>query len=297
MSRSRFVVTILLLASFAFAKDDKVTMRPAITGIAFVRVYAKDPAASRKFYTKELMLPEVKCPEKDCSRYQVGHTQFVDVFPATGDEPDGLQVVGFRTTDAKALLRYLADHDQKVPNSVRKTKDGQEFEMTDAEGNRLAFLQETRHTAEQGAISHRMIHVGFIVHNAADEDPLFRKLLGFRPYWHGGMKDDQTDWVSLQVPDGTDWIEYMLNIPASPSHRLIGVENHFSLGVVNMDTTEAALMKTGWKPNKDEHKQLGRDGKMQLNVFDPDDVRVEFMNFKPSGKPCCSDFTAAHPQP
>lgn len=296
MKCCRVIAVILLAATFGFAKDVKETMRPSITGLAFVRIYAKDPAKSRAFYTKELMLPETKCPEKDCARYQVGKEQYVDVFPA-GEKPDGLQVVGFRTTDAKALLAYLSEHDQKVPNSVEKTKDGLEFEMTDAEGNRLAFIQETRHSDEQGAISHRMIHVGFIVHNRADEDPLFRDLLGFRPYWHGGMKEDRTDWVSLQVPDGTDWIEYMLNIPANASHRLIGVENHFSLGVVNMDETEAALMKTGWKPNKDEHKQLGRDGKMQLNVFDPDDVRIEFMNFKPSEKPCCSEFTANHPQP
>jgi hypothetical protein len=32
-------------------------------------------------------------------------------------------------------------------------------------------------------------------------------------------------------------------------------------------------------------------------VFDPDEVRVEFMDFSPSQKPCCSDFTAPHPQP
>jgi hypothetical protein len=25
-----------------------------------------------------------------------------------------------------------------------------------------------------------------------------------------GMKDDTTDWISQQVPDGTDWLEYML---------------------------------------------------------------------------------------
>jgi len=33
----------------------------------------------------------------------------------------------------------------------------------------------------------------------------------------------------------------------------------------------------------------------QLNVFDPDLTRVEYMEFKPSGKTCCSEFTSAHP--
>jgi len=40
---------------------------------------------------------------------------------------------------------------------------------------------------------------------------------------------------------------------------------------------------------------MGRDGKRQLNVFDPDLTRIELMEFKPAEKPCCSDFTAPHP--
>jgi catechol 2,3-dioxygenase-like lactoylglutathione lyase family enzyme len=297
MHTPRVIVAVLLLAAMAFPKDTREANRPAITGIEYVRIYAKNPAASRTFYTKELLLPETKCPEKDCARYVVGKNQYVEVVPA-GAQPDGMQVVAFRTSDAKALLHYLAAHDQKVPDKLTKTKDGSlEFQLIDPEDHRFIFVQPKRGFDQQGAISHRIIHVGFIVHNQADEDPLFRDLLGFRPYWHGGMKEDRTDWVSLQVPDGTDWLEYMLNIPTNANHHLVGVMVHFSLGVENMDTTEAALEKTGWKPNKDEHKQLGKDGKMQLNVFDPDDVRIEFMNFRPSEKPCCSEFTANHPQP
>jgi len=292
MSPSRVIAAALLLIGSAAARD---AQRPAITGIEYVRIYAKDPSASHKFYTKELLLPETKCPDKNCARYQVGKNQYVEVVPA-GDHPDGMQLIGFRTTNAKGLLKYLAAHDQKVPDKVEKTKDGSlEFDMTDTEGHRLAFVQPASNSDQQGAISHRIIHVGFIVHNQADEDPLFRDLLGFRPYWHGGMQPDRTDWVSLQVPDGTDWIEYMLNVQPGPSHHLVGVMNHFSLGVVNMDITEAVLEKTGWQPHGEEHKQMGKDGKMQLNVFDPDEVRVEFMNFKPSEKPCCSDFTGPQP--
>ena len=75
------------------------------------------------------------------------------------------------------------------------------------------------------------------------------------------------------------------------------VEIHMALGVENMDTTQVALEKTGWQPHGEEHKQMGKDGKYQLNVFDPDDVRIEFMNFTPSEKPCCAEFTGEHPKP
>jgi catechol 2,3-dioxygenase-like lactoylglutathione lyase family enzyme len=295
MNTPRLIGIGLLLATSAPAQE---TRRPPITGIAYVRIYAKDPGASRRFYTQELRLPAANCPVKDCARYQVGPDQYVEVVNATESQTGGMQVIAFRTTDAEALRRYLAARHVTVPPSVEKHQDGTaEFALTDAEGHRIAFIEPKTNADQQGAISHRLIHGGFVVEDRAAMDPLYRDILGFRPYWHGGMQPERTDWVSLQVPDGTDWLEYMLNVPPAPSHHLIGVLNHFALGVANMDTTDAALERTGWKPHGEEHKQMGRDGKYQLNVFDPDEVRVEFMDFSPSQQPCCSDFTAPHPQP
>ncbi len=51
------------------------------------------------------------------------------------------------------------------------------------------------------------------------------------------------------------------------------------------------LESHGWKPHGDEKAQMGKDGKWQLNVYDPDLVRMELMEFKPAEKPCCSEFT------
>jgi len=53
------------------------------------------------------------------------------------------------------------------------------------------------------------------------------------------MKDDETDWFALQVPDGTDWIEYMLNQPEHADLQLTGVMNHISLGVSDMKKAQA----------------------------------------------------------
>ena len=294
MNVLRIILPAALLAPAAVAQE---TERPPITGIAHVRIYAKDPVASQRFYTGELLLPKASCSAQDCARYQVGKDQYVEVVKAD-QQPPGLQVIAFRTTDAEGLRRYLAAHNQLVPAAVRKRENGSaEFELTDAEGHRVAFLESQADSDRQGAISHRLIHVGFIVRDRAAMDRLYKDLLGFRPYWHGGMKPDRTDWVASQVPEGTDWLEYMLNVPADASRHLIGVMNHLSLGVESMDATDAALQRTGWQPHGEEHKQMGLDGKYQLNVFDPDDVRVEFMTFTPSQKPCCSDFTGPHPKP
>jgi len=144
-------------------------------------------------------------------------------------------------------------------------------------------------------VSRHMIHAGFLVYHREAADHFYRDILGFRPYWHGGMKDDVTEWVSLQVPDGTDWIEFMVNQPEHADLQLTGVMNHISLGVADIKKAQAMLESHGWKPHGDEKAQMGKDGKWQLNLYDPDLVRVELMEFKPVQKPCCSDFTGPHP--
>jgi hypothetical protein len=40
---------------------------------------------------------------------------------------------------------------------------------------------------------------------------------------------------------------------------------------------------------------MGKDGKWQANLYDPDGTRVELMEFEPVMKPCCSPFTAGSP--
>jgi len=42
----------------------------------------------------------------------------------------------------------------------------------------------------------------------------------------------------------------------------------------------------------DGHTQMGKDGKGQFNMYDPDGIRLELMNFHATEKPCCSPFTA-----
>jgi hypothetical protein len=64
---------------------------------------------------------------------------------------------------------------------------------------------------------------------------------------------------------------------------------------VDIKTAKQQLVKNGWKPT--EEPKVGRDGKWQLNLYDPDDTRTEFMEFKPAEKPCCSPFTGPHPGP
>jgi catechol 2,3-dioxygenase-like lactoylglutathione lyase family enzyme len=85
----------------------------------------------------------------------------------------------------------------------------------------------------------------------------------------------------------------MLNVPAGADHHILGVMNHIAFGVPDIKAAREQLIKNGWKPV--EEPKIGRGGKWQLNVYDPDETRVEFMELTPVQKPCCSEYTGLHP--
>jgi len=175
--------------------------------------------------------------------------------------------------------------------------------LTDPEGHKISFLETDGVLKDpkiiailtKGGYEDEIIHAGFIVRDRAATEHFYKDILGFRPYWHGGMKDDQTDWVSMQVPDGTDWLEFMVNVESDADQRLRGIMNHIAIGVTDIHATQKHLIENGVKLT--EEPQIGRDGKWQLNLYDPEDTRVEFMEFTPVQKPCCSDYTGPHPGP
>jgi catechol 2,3-dioxygenase-like lactoylglutathione lyase family enzyme len=177
--------------------------------------------------------------------------------------------------------------------------------LTDAEGHHIS-ITDSYHLANAEDVNAglpptnlsnpiRIIHAGFIVNNRAAVDRYFVNELGFRPYWHGGMTDERDDWVAMQVPEGTDWVEYMLNISPTADKHTRGVMNHISIGVPDIHVIADQVTKAGIKLS--EQPKIGRDGKWQLNIYDADDTRVEFMEFTPKQKPCCSEFTGPHPGP
>jgi catechol 2,3-dioxygenase-like lactoylglutathione lyase family enzyme len=211
---------------------------------------------------------------------------------------DRMDHVALTTDNIVALRRYLIAKGVKTPVVQGGADHSLSLMVIDPEGHRIEFVERGKGDAPappQTSVSHRMIHAGFIVHNREAADHFYMDVLGFRPYWHGGMKDGVTDWNAIQVPDGTDWLEYMLNQPMQASLRTTGVMNHISLGVADMKKSQAALESHGWKAHGDEKAQMGKDGKWQLNLFDPDLTRIELMEFKPVEKPCCSEFTGPHP--
>jgi catechol 2,3-dioxygenase-like lactoylglutathione lyase family enzyme len=281
---------VAIIHPFAWAQQ-----RPAITGIAFVRVYSSDAAATANFYGKTLGYSSSK--DGSITRYPVNDLQWIETTPLPSPAPAArLAAVGFMTRDAHALEQYLKAHSTEI---VDPLKNGR-FSVRDPEGNLIFFVQETKSAAVPPAVpataaSRRMIHTGFVVKDADRENHFYREILGFRPYWRGGRTDTSIDYISQQVPEGSDWLEYMLNVPADASPKQLGSSDHMSLGVDHMPDVVAALARNGCEGPNCTASKTGRDGKVQLNLFDPDLTRVEYMEFKPSGTTCCSEFTATHP--
>ena len=281
--------------------------RPAITGIAFVAFYVGDEAAAEQFYHKELGLRMIPGADGN-TLYPVNAQQWVETRPAGSAKYSSREAAfGVTTSDLSTMGRYLAAKGYLTTQGVvlngvcEPVIQNQQLTVHDPEGNTLVFVQagsERRIAANSPApdsVSRSIIHAGFVVKSEAAENAFYRDILGFKPYWHGGMRDETTDWSSLQVPEGTNWIEYMLNIKPDASTNTLGVMNHVSLGVEKMDTVVARLAANGCGTAECKASKMGRDGKIQLNLYDPDHTRVEVMEFAPSGPVCCSPFTGRMP--
>jgi len=293
-----------LLALVPLAVFAQTSARPPITGVSHIAVYTSHPAQSERFYVHDVGLKKGPDPENPSGvRYYVNPTQFVEVLPLPANAGNSrLDSIGYKTANAEALLKYLAAHHYTVPAQVEKGSDGSRwFDVKDPEGNKVEFNQAAPHPismAGSDPVGYHIIHVGMLVKSKEAENTFYRDLLGFRPYWYGGMHSGKTDWVSQQVPNGHDWLEYMLSWGGTePSQREFGVLNHFSIGVVNMEKAVTILDSGGRLDNQHTQMQMGKDGKWQYNLFDPDGTRVELMEFIPVEKPCCSPFTAPNPLP
>jgi catechol 2,3-dioxygenase-like lactoylglutathione lyase family enzyme len=298
-----------LTLAAAAQMPDRPAVRPRITGISHLAVYTSDAAATDHYYREIIGCAKAADPEDPQGvRYMVNATQFIEVLPLPANAGiNRLDHSAWNTDSAEGMRKYLAAKGWTTPAAVTRGADGSRwFAVKDPEGNKVEFVQPPAHPGAPDApnvIGHHIIHVGFLVHDRAAEDKFYIDLLGFRPYWFGGMAEGKIDWVSQQTPDSHDWLEYMLTsgpsgtgIPANMSQRTLGVLDHLSIGEVSVESAYKVLAAGNRLTGRhDDSPKIGRDGKGQFNMYDPDGIRLELMNFHATEKPCCSPFTAEDP--
>jgi catechol 2,3-dioxygenase-like lactoylglutathione lyase family enzyme len=308
MMQLKFAVVALILGLASGAAAETSPSRPKITGVSHLAVYSSDATATDHYYREVLGAAKLPDPENPQGvRYAFNATQFVEVLPLPPNSGiNRLDHTAYNTENAEGLRKYLAAKGWKTPTSVTKRSDGsRSFTVLDPEGNKVEFVQPPANAKAPDApkaIGHHIIHIGILVHSRAEQDKFYREMLGFRPYWFGGMHDDKIDWVSQQVPDGHDWVEYMLaggpgpGIPADMTQQTLGVLDHFAIGQKSVEDAFKVLQAGNRLEGRhDAAPKIGKDGKGQFNMYDPDGIRAELMNFHATEKPCCSPFTADDP--
>jgi lactoylglutathione lyase len=278
--------------------------RPPITGVASFAVNVSELATARTFYSGVLGLDEsftIKNPTggTDLTAFKINDRQFVYVAPDLKDvNASRLLFVGFETADARALRNYLASRGVEVPSAVSPDPEGNlSIFVKDPEGNLVQFIQY-RSSSVQGRskgrflsprrLSDHALHVGYRIREPEKLDAFYKDILGYRLIWKGGSRDDRFDWISMAVPDGNQWIEYMVNT-GMPSARQLGVLNHLALGTLDIDTAHTQIVQRGYTDKADP--TIGRDGRWLMHLYDKDLTRTEFMIRKPVKDPCCFPLT------
>jgi catechol 2,3-dioxygenase-like lactoylglutathione lyase family enzyme len=306
MNRFVFSCIALLMALPALAAQDKLP-RPKIIGIHHVSIYGTDLDNSRQFYAKLFgVRPNGgACDDQSGRCFTVGweRDQRIELEPSASGTKNWIAEIALATDNVEKMRSYLVANGVSASKISKYSFDKHiieaHFEVRDPEGHPISFTQRFSYAVDDPGPGDpwfvRIIHAGLVVRDRSAEDHFYKDILGFHVYWHGGMKEGEDNWVDMQVPDGTDWIEYMLNIPDNADHHTLGVMNHIALAVRDIRAAQQQLIKNGWKGT--EQPKIGRDGKWQLNLYDPDETRVELMEFTPVEKPCCSEYTGPHPKP
>ena len=307
MLRIPVLLPLLALCAMPLAvrSQSPAPARPPIVGVAHIGLRVDDMDAARKFYGQELGFGDFSLNKLSgdllLTYYKVNDHQYIEIFPELKDPlQERLSHISFETTNIQQLRDYLASKGVKVPDTLKLGLDKNiSFTIKDPDGHVVEFVQYmpgSLHASYFGKlmpatrISDRIIHVGVVVADRAASDHLYKDILGFHETWHGGKNDTVTDWVDMQVPDGTDWLEYMLNVH-NPSPKSLGINNHLALGVPSVAAGYKTVTSRGFTA---EQPKIGRDGKWQLNLYDPTLTRAELMEPKPVETPCCSPITGSN---
>jgi lactoylglutathione lyase len=304
-----------LLLSASLHAQSPAPVRPPITGISHVAYYVTDMRQSLLFW-RDLLGYDLSYERKAANGtgttvafLKVNDSQYVELLsdrPAQADAKNFMSHLCFVTSDLEQMRLYLAWKGVEVPAHSSRTKTGDlVFSIRDPDGTQLEFSQPQAASVEaEGAgrflaparISTRIYHVGFLVGDTQRALDFYSKVLGFQETWRGAGTPAQLSWINMRVPEGTDYVEFMLyaRLPAE-----YGNSNHVALEVRDMSAAVAALQA---RPafaayNKPLAIHLGKNGKRQVNLFDPDGTRVELMEpFTADGKAVPSS-TAPPPAP
>ncbi len=309
--RARYLVVFALAATAALT--GQTAARPKILGIAHYAIFAHDYEKSRAYYGAFLGFQEpysLKNADGTPSMtfFKINDRQYIELFPEKQAGSDRLNHLSLETDDIEALRLYLGSRGIKVPAHAQRARIGNlSFNITDPEGHTLEMVQympdgwtdrAKGKFLSEARISKHMMHAGILVTRLEPELRFYEDVLGFQETWRGSHSGTALSWVNVKVPDGDDYVEFMLFKDAPPAGQRGGA-HHIALEVPEIHAAVATLearpyYRDGYGRKIEIH--TGLNGKRQANLFDPDGTRTELMEPRTAdGKPAVSS-TAPPPQ-
>jgi lactoylglutathione lyase len=175
----------------------------------------------------------------------------------------------------------------KVPEQTPVGKVGnRNYFIKDPNGNKVEiveYLPTSMTVKMQGRclpetrIATHMSHAGIAVGRLEESLRFYRDVLGFTETWRGAP-GKTLSWLNLRVPDGTDYIEFMLYDQPMTRETLL-TKHHVCLEVPDvakaLEILQSRPLPAGCKPPT--AVKVGVNGRRQINCFDPDGTRVELM--------------------
>jgi catechol 2,3-dioxygenase-like lactoylglutathione lyase family enzyme len=291
-TRMKTICILFLFAALSLHSQE--APRPRILGLAHISLFAHDYEKSRAFYRDFLGFEEpytLKNADGSPSMtfFKINDRQFIEISPEREVNSDRLNHYALETDNAEALRKYLAERGVNVPDHVPKGRIGNlNFMIQDPEGHSVEIVEYPRDSqtsltrgkfASPDRISEHLKHAGIIVTDFGAESDFYTRLLGFTETWRGSNNAKLLSWVNLKVPDGNDYIEFMLHKEAvAPDKR--GTAHHLSLEVADASVSAAKLNARPYRQRfymRAIEIRTGVNRKRQVNLFDPDGTRTELM--------------------
>ncbi len=286
--------TALILTMVSLrAADVPAPARPRIRGVAQVAVYVHDIGTARKFCRDFLGFEEALAltnPDGSlrAALVKVADRQTIQLLPEAAPATDRLNHFSLETDDAEAMRLYLKSRGIAVPDQVTKgTVTTAFFQVKDPDGHVVEFMQfgpgswtvkDTGQHLPATRISSRISHVGILVRHLDAALKFYGAILGCTETWRGSGNGQVLSWVTMKVPDGNDWVEFML-YDKMPDLAGIGISHHLCLEVPDLASTAKILAGRTVPAGAvlSDKITVGVNRRRQLRVLGPDGTRVELM--------------------
>ena len=271
--------------------------RPKITGVAHAAFYVKNMDQARSFYKDFLGFAEPYSLKKNNSDelaltyYKINDRQLIEIFPEKAPNTNRLYHFAVETDDAEGMRKYLSSRGIKVPEKTPVGRTGNLNYFVKGPGGIICEI--VQYTPDgwtmknfgkdlpDTRISTHMSHIGIMVGDLDSAINFYGGILGFKETWRGSSNGTILSWVNMKVPDGDDYIEFML-YDKEPSAGRMGTMNHICL-VVDDAAASGKILLSRTLPEglkKPTELKTGINRKRQINYYDGDGTRVEIMEPK-----------------